>query len=1020
MNKKLLLIPIVTLILFSLIGIVSAANWDNSINYENNDMTVVIKNFLGLGRELGRVTLTSHTTPTEVRNVFAGKDRVVMYYNFEGWELNEDGLGEIEFIDIRTGKNVDKDYYFAKAIYEDVLVNDYVEVCEIESVNSTSENVCNEMISGTHTESRLKEWERLEDNNIPTGDTTIGLITDVKHNDYIDGVWTIAGKKIRKHAVWTESLNVGLVAYYNFDTDGTDVTGNSHNCDQFKETPVHYDTGGILGGYYNFTGTQSMNCSYLGDSISKNVTMSVWAKVDSGIGAGGMIEHAKTEAYSGNNVVYTIRPTGTDFRWHMDTSVTAIATDAGQNNNAGVWQHFVLVYNGATMKGYINGTEVLSTGLTGFLDQEFTGTPPVMVGQWGEGDGGYFKGGIDEIGIWNRTLSPAEVTQLYNDKVGITYSTPPGVSELTVSLNSPANDSYNSSSTISFNASYTYAVLNTTNATYHIYNSTGTFNKTTIVLTAAANSTILNVSGFIMGDYEWNVYACGENGTATMCAWNTHGNYTFEWRPFSIDSQTYNKTVYETSRQKFELNITTIPSVLSTSAKFIYNGTSYSATTSCVAGVCNIKKSIDIPIIPDSNRYSSNKTFYFNLTLYDGTSSYNFDTVSNLGSQNVSRIRFELCNTTYNALSLNFTTYDEQNLTSVKNFKIGATFDSWLGQGTTKRNESFEKYPVNSTAFCIYPNITHYVDSIIEYDSYQINSTTYVKRNYYLQNESITNNSRDISLYLLSAVDSTSFIQVAQDQKLSAVVGALILTRRYYPADGLYRTVQISKTDDNGESIGFYEAETVDYKHLITLRGLTLLETVAQKVVGKDVPYTLTFTVGDALTIPWEPWEDDPNIVTSLTYNDTSKLVTFSYIDSTDATEFADLLVIQEFSNNNTIVIICNTSSIMPSATLTCDMTGYEGTFLAEGGIGRTNNIVKILTFAISTIKEVLGNLGLLLGFFIVLVAGMAFIWNPVAGVVGINTALWFVSIIGLVSLPFIFLFSILGVSILAIILLKT
>ena len=102
---------------------------------------------------------------------------------------------------------------------------------------------------------------------------------------------------------------------------------------------------------------------------------------------------------------------------------------------------------------------------------------------------------------------------------------PPSPANIIVTLNSPENDSYTSSSIISFNASYVPSFSNKTNATYHIYNLTGIFNKTVVTLTAASNTSILNVSGFTIGTYNWNVYACAINVTDTVCAWGEDGNY---------------------------------------------------------------------------------------------------------------------------------------------------------------------------------------------------------------------------------------------------------------------------------------------------------------------------------------------------------------------------------------------------------------------------------------------------------------------------------------------------------------
>ena len=129
-----------------------------------------------------------------------------------------------------------------------------------------------------------------------------------------------------------------------------------------------------------------------------------------------------------------------------------------------------------------------------------------------------------------------------------------GVSTIEITLNIPENDSYTSKTTISFNASYDYTYLNKTNATFHIYNASGIFNQTIVTLSSTSNSTLLNISDFVIGNYHWGVYACGINATDTICNWNLYGNYTFNWVPFEINNQTYYVEVYETSRPTFTLN----------------------------------------------------------------------------------------------------------------------------------------------------------------------------------------------------------------------------------------------------------------------------------------------------------------------------------------------------------------------------------------------------------------------------------------------------------------------------------
>jgi len=73
------------------------------------------------------------------------------------------------------------------------------------------------------------------------------------------------------------------------------------------------------------------------------------------------------------------------------------------------------------------------------------------------------------------------------------------------------------------------------------------------------------------------------------------------------------------------------------------------------------------------------KNLYWNLDLFDGTTSYNLITTAT--TQNVSRIHLENCNTTYPTKTLNFTAFNEQNLSRINPYSFEGTFDFWLGNG---------------------------------------------------------------------------------------------------------------------------------------------------------------------------------------------------------------------------------------------------------------------------------------------------------------------------------------------------
>ena len=176
MKSRLLLLLFCMILL---IGSVNAINWDNGISYKDNDMIVEFENgyFFGLGEwlgfseKLGEAELTSHKTITEVRNVMSGVNRTTMYYDFNDWEIYPDGLGDVFFTDMRTGKEVKKDYYFAKAIYKDQERIVYNQECSQRlSGNGTQENYdCKKILVINETEKIIVGWERLLTNDIPGG-----------------------------------------------------------------------------------------------------------------------------------------------------------------------------------------------------------------------------------------------------------------------------------------------------------------------------------------------------------------------------------------------------------------------------------------------------------------------------------------------------------------------------------------------------------------------------------------------------------------------------------------------------------------------------------------------------------------------------------------------------------------------------------------------------------------------------------------------------------------------------------
>lgn len=78
------------------------------------------------------------------------------------------------------------------------------------------------------------------------------------------------------------------------------------------------------------------------------------------------------------------------------------------------WHQVIFVKNGGTLSLYIDGQFDKSTADT--TTTTTTNASPVFFGKRGGATGFFFKGSLDEVGIWDRNLSAPEITTLYAEQ----------------------------------------------------------------------------------------------------------------------------------------------------------------------------------------------------------------------------------------------------------------------------------------------------------------------------------------------------------------------------------------------------------------------------------------------------------------------------------------------------------------------------------------------------------------------------------------------------------------------------
>jgi len=131
-------------------------------------------------------------------------------------------------------------------------------------------------------------------------------------------------------------------------------------------------------------------------------------------GATGPQYSFTVQTHSGGNILFIIADATTDAGYnYIKTNLTTPLTTFE-------WYNIVCTYDGSQAgdtdkaKVYVNGVEATyATGLGTIPDTTSASTGTFNIGRW-EGVGRYFNGKVDEVAIWNSTLSSTAITEIYN------------------------------------------------------------------------------------------------------------------------------------------------------------------------------------------------------------------------------------------------------------------------------------------------------------------------------------------------------------------------------------------------------------------------------------------------------------------------------------------------------------------------------------------------------------------------------------------------------------------------------
>ncbi|NUP81081.1 MAG: hypothetical protein HOV96_26395, partial [Nonomuraea sp.] len=213
-------------------------------------------------------------------------------------------------------------------------------------------------------------------------------------------------------AVVTQPPTVsGLVAAYGMNagtgTAVADASGNGNNGTAASATW----TAGKYGQALSFNGTSSWVT--VADSASLRLTggmtLEAWVRPTSVAGWRTVLMKE-----FGADLAYAIMGSGSSGPAAFIFTSSGANAPAASNLPVNAWSHVAATYDGSTLRMFVNGTQVATNPTVGNLR---TGTSPLRIGG-NSGSGEYFSGLIDEVRVYNKALTPAQITTDMNTPVG--------------------------------------------------------------------------------------------------------------------------------------------------------------------------------------------------------------------------------------------------------------------------------------------------------------------------------------------------------------------------------------------------------------------------------------------------------------------------------------------------------------------------------------------------------------------------------------------------------------------------
>lgn len=849
MNKQVSLVLVSIFIVVLLLGTVSALDWDNKKQFTLDDSTsrygkINIYNsfFLGLGTgaKLWQAELKYNT---DTCGEYCSAEKEITIY--------KDGalIDDVKFETINSdGSRIEQDirsYQF------------YIETNGIKIPYEVGTNIkagtYQVILEGQKKPTRTVDWQ-IQSNGKWTEEWALWTSNDVFNDVY--SVHTFNQPNL------TEALKDELGRFNSTENSGGDITLNSAGC--MREKCI--DSNNLGSGERVEFSRPFLNTSEFPISISLwyNITDATCNGAGRSILLGSGASGDITQDFmlgihcAEGNVSLLGGPTA----WNLNVVGT-------ETTNKHEWNHIVLQFYSERILVYMNGILDINSSW-GYSTMKFN---PNFLFDGSNNDVNERPNQnvlIDELYIWNRTITGTEVSDLYNSGDGAFYG---GV----VEFNSPEDNYISPQNEVIFNCSATIGEEATIVNMSLWTNQSGTFQQENITtgLSGTTETTIWNHTIVGDGNYLWNCQACdsdGDCGFATLNRTITIDTIVPELTinlPTTLEDYAYvgeNEPLNWTYTDPhlgscwYNYNGTDVDvNCIEGNATFILEKDNYNMTFYANDSVNNLNETFfnwSYKVLENSRNFStltyetSTQSYQVNVSanssltstalIYGGTSYastlsgdtytttithstngtrelyWNFTYAEDIfssysSSQVVNSTEFNICNVSdyyLNTTFLNITFLDEETLTRIGGQIDTSTTEYWLGDGSVTEELIYSNLTnMSEYNFCFTPNGS----TMLNTRTFQYSATGYPQRKYD-DSTDLTSTITHKTLYLLSSADGIyATIQVVDENGDTLSEVEVTMERQFA---GVW-TIVGKETSDGAGAVTFWV--NPDYDHRFTL-----------------------------------------------------------------------------------------------------------------------------------------------------------------------------------------------------------